>query len=263
MKSIWLHIKKTEYTCEKCGSPLYQHKLNDDVLTCMECGRKRLDDKDKQLEYRGGELAEKQGTYDALMKRSIVTDQTIRKANFDNYRTEEQETSENKEKAKQIANEYLAGNVFNTFLQGKQGTGKSHLAMSILKEINENSYPYKQCVFVDFPSLMIEVSDWKNPNNFSQTDAVKLMSEADYLVIDDLGAETNDASKAKEYIYKTLQAVMQNRQNKSTIFTSNVSSAVIGQVYGERLTSRILRGVAGHSIIFKDATDKRRIGIGF
>lgn len=263
MKSIWLHIKKTEQTCPTCGSPLYQHKLNVDVLTCMKCGRKRLDEKDKEIEYRGGELAEKQGTYDALVKRSIVTDQTIRKASFDNYTTDEAETQNNKQKAEEIANEYLKGNVFNTFLQGKQGTGKSHLAMSILQAINENSYPYKKCVFVDFPSLMIEVADWKNPNNYSQTDAVNLMSNADYLVIDDLGAETNEASSAKEYVYKTLQAVMQNRQNKSTIFTSNISSKSIEQLYGERLTSRILRGVTNHSIIFREATDKRRAGIGF
>lgn len=263
MRGIATDIRKSSDLCEVCGNHLYYLPIKPDKKECLVCGRKRLEQNDKEIEYRGGELAEKYGTYDALAKQSIVTDGTIKRATFSNFLTNEPESLKNLELAKQIAADYLSGQVFNCFLNGKPGTGKSHLSMSILKAINEASYPYVKCVFVDFPSLMIEVADWKNPNNYTQTDAIQLMSKADYLVIDDLGAETNEVSGSKEYVYKTLQAVTQNRQNKPTIFTSNISSKQIEQLYGGRLTSRILRGVAGHSIIFKDSTDKRRLGIGF
>lgn len=258
MKSIWLHIKKTEKTCPTCESPLYQHKLNPNVLTCMQCGRKRLDEKNKEIEYQGGEMALRHDTYDVFYKRSIVEDITLREATFAGYQTEDSETKVNKEKALNIANQYIQGATFNTILQGKQGTGKSHLAMSILKHINENSKPYKKCLFIDFASVVAQVRDFKDETTLSEGQAIKLMSDADYLVIDDIGAEAMTIGNgAKDFVYRILQAVMQARQGKSTILTTNLSSADLSNLYGSKLTSRLLRGVKGHTVIFKETTDKR------
>lgn len=258
MKSIWLHIKKTEKTCPTCGSPLYQHKLNPNVLTCMKCGRKRLDEKNKEIEYQGGEMAMKHDTYDVFYKRSIIEDITLREATFANYETDDRETAKNKEQALAIADEYLQGKSFNTILQGKQGTGKSHLAISMLKHINENSWPYKKCLFIDFASVISQVRDFRNENNLSEGQAINLMSGADYLVIDDIGAEAMTIENgAKEFVYRILQSVMQARQGKVTILTTNLSSQDLTNLYGSKLTSRLLRGVKGHAVIFKDTTDKR------
>lgn len=258
MKSIWLHIKKTEQTCPTCGNPLYQHKLNPDVLTCMECGRKRLDEKDKELEYLGGEMALKHDTYDVFYKNSIVEDITLKGASFDSYETNDSETAENKQKAMDIANKYLQGAAFNAILQGKQGTGKSHLAISILKQINENSKPYKKCLFIDFASIIAQVRDFKDETTISEGQAIKMMSEADYLVIDDIGAEAMTIGNgSKEFIYRILQSVMQARQGRSTILTTNLSSADLSNLYGSKLTSRLLRGIKGHAVIFRKTTDKR------
>lgn len=264
MKSIFPNVYKSDETCEKCGNPLYYIKERPDIKECLNCGKQRLEAKTKEIEYRGGELAEKYGTYDMLGKQSIIDDRTIKRATFDNFKTDEPEADLNLKKAKKLAERLLNGETLNAFLQGKQGTGKSHLSMSILKEVNENSYPYRKCLFVDFPSLMLEVSDFKNYQTLSQNGAISLLSKPDVLVIDDIGAETNsDNGQAKEYVYKTLQAIAQNRQDKSTIYTTNISSERLGTLYGSRVRSRITRGVAGNSIIFKDSTDKRKQALGF
>jgi DNA replication protein DnaC len=258
LESKWLYIKKTDKTCPNCGEPLYSHKLNKEALTCLSCGRKRLEDKNREIELQGGEMALKHGTYDVFYKDSIIDDITLREATFATYEAVDDETNRNKQIALQLADDYLEGKVFNSILQGKQGTGKSHLAISMLKHINENSKPYQKCLFIDFTSVISQVRDFKDESTLNEGQAIKLMSEADYLVIDDIGAEgMTIGNGAKEFVYRILQAVMQARQGKSTILTTNLTSADLNALYGSKLTSRLLRGIKGHAVIFKETSDKR------
>src|SRR5699024_3627372 len=62
MKSILHNVYKSDEICQKCGSNLHYRKERPDIKECLNCGKQRLEAKNKEIEYRGGELAEKYGT---------------------------------------------------------------------------------------------------------------------------------------------------------------------------------------------------------
>jgi DNA replication protein DnaC len=76
--------------------------------------------------------------YNTLSRDSILEDRTLLEARFDTYLVSEQEERENKNIVLECLERYKQGEVFNLILQGKQGTGKSHLAYSTIYELNES-----------------------------------------------------------------------------------------------------------------------------
>lgn len=199
-----------------------------------------------------------------LMKRSIYLDSTIRMARFESYDTDDEETTENKKRALTIVRDYYEGATYNTILQGKPGTGKSHLAISILKYINEYTKEPKKCLFVSVDELMrrIKASFDDRKSIYTEANMVRLLSDADYLVLDDLGAETGSIHSDKvatDYTTQILYAVLNARQDKPTIFTTNLSNENLIKKYDTKLISRMFKGAEGHFIRFSKTTDKRSI----
>ncbi|MFV0557666.1 MAG: ATP-binding protein [Enterococcus sp.] len=234
---------------------------------CIECGKKAIDKRNQERAEEAAEQHRKRKTQYWLDNRSIFLDETLRKASFDNYKASDGETSRNKEQALEIAREYFSGATYNTIFTGKPGTGKSHLSMSMLKVVNEHSKPYRQCVFVSIDELMRRIKDsFKNKDSrYTEQRMIDLLTQADLLVIDDLGAETGaiDSDKtASDFTTKTLYAIVNGRANKPTIITTNLNSKELAKMYDGKLISRMFRGSDGHVISFKETNDKR-IGIEF
>lgn len=199
---------------------------------------------------------------DWLKDKSIYLDKTIRYANFDSYITDDNETKENKKKALEIVRDYYEGATYNTILQGKAGTGKSHLAMSTLKYINQYSKESKKCLFVSIDELMrrIKASFNDKESIYTEANMVRMLSQVDFLVLDDLGAETGSIHSEKvatDYTTQILYAVMNARQDKPTIFTTNLSNENLVKKYDTKLVSRMFKGAEGHFVKFEKTTDKR------
>lgn len=229
---------------------------------CMECGREALEKRNKAVAEEASERYYKRKTYDQLEQLSVFSDVTLKSATFDTYGTNDAETTKNKEHALKIARAYYKGENFNTILTGKPGTGKSHLAISILKIVNENSKPFKKCIFVSIDELMRRIKDsFSNPlSPYTEQKMVELLIQSDLLAIDDLGAETGAISseaRATDFTLKTLYAIMNGRMNKPTIITTNLNSSELVQMYDSKLISRMFRGAQGHVIAFRETNDKR------
>jgi DNA replication protein DnaC len=203
--------------------------------------------------------------YNVLYNRSILTDKTILSATFDNYKTEIQEEIENKKLCLEILDRLKNGQVFNVFFQGNQGAGKSHLAYSILKELNEHDKDVdpkqkKTCLFVNIEGMLRLIKDSFNNKESKYTEQyfVDLLSSVDYLVIDDLGAETGaiDTEKAAtDFVQRVLYAVTNARQDKVTISTTNLGSKALYKMYDKKLVSRLMKNPK--FVIFKETKDKR------
>lgn len=229
---------------------------------CQQCAKEQIKRENEQLAQEAAERNHKRSTYDWLRNISVFSDESIRNATFASYIEEEPETVANKKLARYIAGEYLKGANYNTVFNGSVGTGKSHLSMAMLQAVNEHSDPFRKCLFISIDELMRRIKDsFSNRESaYTEQSMIERLIKTDLLVLDDLGAETGAISTEKgasDWTVKTLNAIVNGRMDKPTIFTTNLSSAELIKMYDKRIMSRMFRGSKGHIIKFEKTRDKR------
>lgn len=193
-----------------------------------------------------------------LHMKSVFADETIRNASFGGFYIECEEEAKNKDLAIQAFKHYKSGKTFTTLLQGDTGVGKSHLAMSILRNLNEKMDV--ECVFISVREMMSKIRDSfdNKESKYTQMYFVEMLSRCDFICLDDLGAETGAISThktASNFTLEVLTAILEARQTKSTIITSNLSRNQMEAMYDKKLISRSLKNIA--VIKFENARDKR------
>lgn len=202
-------------------------------------------------------------SYNVLHDQSVLTDETLLRATFQTF-TENvlpgTEEFANKQQAMHACDDYRQGEVFNTFLTGDTGVGKSHLAMAMLHELNETDGQQRSCLFIDIDEALrrVRASYSDKDSTFTEHYVVDLMSRVDFLVIDDIGAEVGNIKTdkaASDFVNRVLRAVLNARQHKSTIITTNLTRAQLEAMYDKKLVSRMMRNV--QLIKFEQAKDKR------
>lgn len=204
--------------------------------------------------------------YGVFEKRSILTDVNLLGASFTNYETTEPEEVLNKNRAVTAFKEYRDGNSFNTWLTGSPGVGKSHLAMSILRNLNESGEQNRSCLFVSVDEMLLRIRNSFNDRESKYTENyfVNLLTDVDFLVLDDLGAETGGTGttkKATDFTLRVLYAIANGRQNKSTLVTTNLGRQDLIGMYDPKLISRLMKNT--YLIKFEETTDKRIRNIDF
>jgi DNA replication protein DnaC len=237
--------------------------INDSIV----CPRCETEKETKRLE---GEMKEyyqqikRDEDYHTLFVKSITEDQTLLEARFTNYLIQEPEETVNKQTVLDCLERYKQGEIFNLILQGKQGTGKSHLAYSTLYELNESRN--HSCLFISVDAMLRKIKGTFNNKESKYTEEyfVELLSRVDYLVLDDIGAETGaiDTGKtASDFVQRVLYASTTVRQGKSTIITTNLDSKTLYSMYDKKLISRLFK--KPKYVIFKDTKDKRTSNLPF
>ena len=122
---------------------------------------------------------------------------------------------------------------------GKIGTGKTHLAVGIIKELILNrGIP---CLFYDYRELLKEIQNSYNSTvQTTELDVLRPVFETDVLVLDELGAV-----KPTEWVWDTVSLVLNTRynDNRTTIITTNFedqpAAAVAGSLSPARAASRV------------------------
>jgi len=140
---------------------------------------------------------------------------------LNNFDTKLKQLSRSIELAKVAAEKFVAEyplpQPFGLLLMGPQGTGKTHLAVGIIKElIRRKSVP---CLFCTFPELLKEIQNSYNP--ISQASELALLTpvlETEVLVVDELGAQ-----KPSDWVRDQVAYILNYRynENKVTIITTN------------------------------------------
>lgn len=204
--------------------------------------------------------------YGTFRNKSILTDIGLLEASFGTYEDSEPETIKNKSRASDAFTKYKEGEVFNTWFTGSPGVGKSHLAMSILRNLNEFGEKNKQCLFISVDEMLLKIrnSFGDKESKYTEFYFADLLSKVDYLVLDDLGAETGGTGttkKATDFTLRVLYSIANARQNKSTIITTNLSRTALEAMYDRKLVSRLMKDT--YLINFKDTSDKRIKNIEF
>jgi len=119
-------------------------------------------------------------------------------------------------------------------MTGREGTGKTHLAVAILKEVIQKGY---RGLYWNVPELFLELrrrmDDSAEENEADLFDSAR---RADLLVLDDLGAE-----RTSEYVLDRLYVLINRRyeDDSATIITTNRTLAELKQQLSPRIASRI------------------------
>ena len=121
---------------------------------------------------------------------------------------------------------------------GTIGTGKTHLAVGILKElIDTRGIP---SLFYDYRELLKEIQNSYNSTvQTTELDVLRPVFETDVLVLDELGAV-----KPTEWVWDTVSLILNTRynNNRTTIITTNFedqpAAAVSGSLSPARAASR-------------------------
>ena len=130
---------------------------------------------------------------------------------------------------------------------GKIGTGKTHLAVGILKELIQTRGI--ACLFYDYRELLKEIQNSYNSTvQTTELDVLRPVFETDVLVLDELGAV-----KPTEWVWDTVSLILNTRynDNRTTIITTNfedqppagalpaAKAAVRGETLGDRIGERM------------------------
>lgn len=131
-------------------------------------------------------------------------------------------------------------------LYGKQGRGKTHLAIGAAREVYKQGKTVLAVKVIDLLDTIKRTYDRKDEK--SEAQVLYVLRNVDLLLIDDIGQEqSTEWAKSKFY-----EIIDYRHKRKATIFTTNMSGAETEKKEGAGLVSRIM----GTELIFRIEGDK-------
>lgn len=196
----------------------------------------------------------KMNHFKGLFDQNSLINESLKKATFENYLPPKVELAKAKATMLDFTETFDTRNQRNLLLKGSFGTGKSHLSYATAKALLDEGY---STLFLSVPKLMTKIKDtFGGQSKFSEADLLQYVADVDLLVLDDLGAEyTNNRNQADNWVWTKLFEVVDGRAGKSTIYTTNLSSAELEQKVGPRNYSRILDNA---EVVKMEGRDYRR-----
>jgi len=146
--------------------------------------------------------------------------------------------------------DFLSNPHHGLFFSGGYGSGKTHLAVGICRELLKIKR-VPTVVFTTGAELLLNIRKTYSDPKLSEPGVIAVYCEPDYLVIDDLGAE-----KPTEWAKATLHIILERRDSEMmpTIVTSNLTLKQISETLGGRVGSRL----ANSRVISVSMPDRRR-----
>ena len=224
--------------CEIHGCHLWSVKIPikgkvEEISQCPECEKENIRLFEKQLNMESEVKSKLSDTYEVFARDSIVSSKLANKSLHDyEIRVDIDENAVNF--VKRLERCYAKGETGNAIITGPSGVGKSHLTYGFARFLN----------------------------GFSEAKMVKLLSEVDFLFLDDLGKESRKAdTKRNEWAHQILFKILDNRTN--TIINTNLSSEEIKELYSDdfgngALSSRIFEGATGRCFVYPAGMKDRR-----
>ncbi|WP_409276386.1 ATP-binding protein (plasmid) [Neobacillus sp. SCS-31] len=154
---------------------------------------------------------------------------------FKNYEPVNNATAKALDTAKKFTKEILSGKAMNLLLTGSVGTGKSHLSKAIARTVKEKGG--RSVAYIEAADLFDEIKqtfghDRNNERFYKEYSSYSLM------IIDDVGLETKKQSEISWTVSEWTK-LLNARQGKSTVYTTNFDDVSLAEVVGPRAHSRM------------------------
>lgn len=135
---------------------------------------------------------------------------------------------------KNYADNFPSTQISNLIFSGNVGTGKTELAKCVLTQVKKCDYIALFLTSTELNAIFTKMHTCQVDRNL----IFEVLSDADLLIIDDLGTETLYKNVTIEY----LLSLVSNRieKGKHLIITTNLTDKELVERYNERFTSRIL-----------------------
>ncbi|MGM9925552.1 MAG: ATP-binding protein, partial [Bacillus sp. (in: firmicutes)] len=232
-------------------------------IVCPLCESEK---REKQLEHEVYEIHKDRIEHPnkfIFFNESMVSDDTILKARFSNFKPECEEERNNLILARTALEDHMEGKTFTLWLQGKPGAGKSHLAYSLAHAFNETGN--HKVLFIDMSELMKTIrGTFSKQSEETEQSIVKKIINADLVVLDDIGTEVGNIdteTTASDFVTRVVKDIFNGRQGKTTLVTSNLTGGQIKKIYDAKTVSRMFSNY--RYIKFEKSKDKRMIELPF
>lgn len=216
---------KTETVCPKCA------KNRVDLI------KQQIDDELKQT---------KNLEIDRLMSLANITPR-FKNCTFENYYPPNPSAEKNLRLCRAFADKWLdrLKNGGGMVMIGSPGTGKNHLAVSIVKTVIEKHQ--HSAVITSVNKIIREFrSTWGSNSAKSETDVINHFSTPQLLVIDEVGVQYGTNSE-QMIIFEIINT--RYEQMRPTILISNETRERLAEIIGERVIDRMRDG-GGGEIVF-------------
>lgn len=237
--------------CPHCGANIIKKSFT--VLGIKKvfpqmCACKRQENRKNEVEEK---IKAKNDKINRLLKQSRLG-KRFQDANFSKV----QITEYNKkavEKLKDFVGNFDKEKSF--LLSSSPGTGKTLIVSSVVNGLVKKN---RSAIFVVVPDLLQDIRNSYSYNSeIKESQIMYGLAECDCLILDDLGAESHKGEdKAQEQLFRIINNRYSN--NKSTIFTTNDSSAQLRIKLGDRTLSRIMEMCKGNTFTFSKVIDKEK-----
>jgi len=152
-----------------------------------------------------------------IFKQNSLINPSLQNANFENF--ERGEFANQFQKAWNFVETFDLKSPRSLFFQGSFGTGKSHLSVSIAKELTNRGY---STIFISTPKLLTKIrATYNKSSEYNEERILQAIAEADLVVFDDIGAEGEYSGWSVQKLFE----VIDQRAGKHNIYTTNLTSA--------------------------------------
>ena len=218
-----------KYACEKCGdSGIYLGN------TCDCYKKRRTEEIIKNLN-----LDEKQ-----VCSFDEINESLFEKNDFENF-------MKLKNLLEKWCNNYPNITKRTIVLSGQTGVGKTYLAKCMTKNLIQKDIVVCFVTAFEMNNMMLKYHTTFDSEKYSH---ILPLVESDVLIIDDLGSEPLINNVTINYLFNILSE--REESKKSTIITTNLSTADIVERYKDRIRSRLFNKQTG-KIIYLQGSDLR------
>lgn len=202
-----------------------------------------------------------------LHRQSLFSEKNVLNHHFKEIEAPDEPTKRIAKQVRQFAGEYANGSHFNLLLMGRAGAGKTLLASCLMNYVNDHSPKPTGCLFISVPllyDLALARSRGDDIRKREQMNHVeKAIRQAELLVLDDLGSESNMQSdfirQASNFTQRILFEVADSRIGKMTVITTNYTGEELQNIYESKIISRLMPPPTSpeHVINFDELPDRR------